>query len=254
MNRFFTRQAESLTEMAAPKMPEGTKRSRSKTYAHVNDIHIGGEHVATISGHRVHERGAPAHAKEYTIHRNEEEMIKGIPHPSHAETKNEHVGYEQGSDGEANYHKPIHKDVQRSKRFGSMEDAVHAVVHQHHNDKEFGVGHDPRVRWQKAADSVGGVQAHNEKTHTYHHAISHAKLTGHQDVVDLLEKHKDAHIAAGAGNGIDSKKIDQWTHDAHQYVGHSYNHKTRTNEPNNPEHRDLAASALEARRHALRQW
>jgi hypothetical protein len=249
MKNFYKSARKELTEMAAPKMPEGTKRKRSATYAHVHDIHIGGEHVATIGGHRANRRadgrGLPAHAKIYQVHNNEEGMLKGEHHKDHSFEKME--SYPTAKPGGGwDYEKAHMKTVRRPVEYHSMEDAVHSVIHTHNNNKEFGKNHDPRVRWAKALDSVTSVVHHNEKTAKYHHAVDLAQRLGHPDVVSALESHRDAHIAAGAGNGVSSHKIAQWTHDAHRYSGTTYDSSKPYGErdhPTHPEHHGLAQRA-----------
>lgn len=261
MRRFFTEQTQkkALTEMAAPKMPGGTKRKRSKDYAHTHDIHIGGEHVATISGHQANRfmdgRGIPAHVKVYQIYHNEQGMLKGEPHKDHSydstesrptwvdDKKNPHGG-------KWDYDKRHDVQVQVARQYGSMEDAIHAVHATHQNKQEFGANHDPRDRWKHAIKLATGHDEHEQKAKAYKSALGHISQLGHSDVTDALQHHADAHAAKATKPSQD--KLKQWTRDAHEYTSHTHEYakfdgNTKTHEardvPNHPDHHALAVQA-----------
>lgn len=257
---FFTEQVESIEEMAAPKMPEGVKRKRSDHFMHGHHIHIDGKPHSFIIGRPVRERGVPAHVKEYRVYKDEEDARNGWskghhghPDHQHEETRSHFVPHPSGD-----YNKGKHetRTVKAPKPYGSMEEAIHAIHHTEKNKKEFGANHDPRDRWKHALAHEEGVKAHSEKTSKYKAAIAHVQATGHHDIADQLQKHHDAHVAAGTGEAPSKEKLHQWTHDAYHYTGtkeirhapdpangksyHSY-----SREPIHPEHHELAAKAHE---------
>jgi hypothetical protein len=245
---FFAEQVESIEEMAAPKMPEGMKRKRSATYAHTHDISIDGKHIATIAGHKPGwgNHGLAPHQKIYHVFKDEKDMLNRFHgdsgHPDHQydETRTFHTG-----DGE--YKK---KTVKAPIPYHSMEDAVQAVHHNHKNTAEFGRGHDPKVRWQKAIDHAHEAQAHKEKKSQYDSAISHVRRLGHEEMASQLENHRDAHLAAH--NGATADQLHRWTHDAHKFTGKSYKDGHYT--PDHPEHHDLANAAIDAVHKATRGY
>jgi hypothetical protein len=252
MRKFFAEQKEGLTEMAVSKMPEGTKRKRSATYAS-HDIHVDGEHVATIVGHKANRfqggRGLPAHAKLYSVHKDEAGMLKNEPHPDHAKEET-HTSYERDANGHMDYDKPVSHKYQAPVHYHSMDDAVEAVTHAHRNNKEFGAGHDPKTRWAHAVSLSAGHEDHEKKAEQYKTAIHHAKALGHDDVVSALQNHADAHAAKGSKPA--EHKLKQWTHDAHAYTATKYvspkyegNVKVKDGEhvPVHPEHHGLAVQA-----------
>jgi hypothetical protein len=264
MRKFFKAQAESLTEMAAPSLPTGVKRKRSAMYAHTHDIHIGGEHVATISGHRPYNRrGLPAHVKEYHVHTNEHQMGYRQDqdpldkyHPDHSRITTERQPTYETPKGEnyarPNYDKMRDVKVQKPTVYHSMQDAVDAVVHTHKNNEEWGKGHDPRTRWAHAIKLSQGHDEHEKKADQYRTALHQAKALGHDDVINALQHHADAHAAKGSKPSED--KLKQWTHDAHAYTGTTHHHakwshdyKVKEKEAhttkNHPEHHDLAVQA-----------
>jgi hypothetical protein len=269
MRRFFTEQKAELTEMAAPKMPEGVKRKRSATYAHTHDIHIGSEHVATISGHqanrRMDGRGIPAHVKIYQVHHNEAGMLKSEYHKDHSDEAIEHrptwkddKTHPHGGGWDYSKLKPT--KVRKPREYHSMEDAVHAVVNTHRNNQEFGPNHDPRERWKHAIKLASGHDEHEKQTDKYKTALAHVKQLGpgHDELVDALQHHYDAHVAKGSKPSQD--KLKQWTHDAHQYTGTTYHpakyssdFKVKEKEAhrtlNHPEHHALATQAANVYTH-----
>lgn len=247
---FFSEQLESIEEMAAPKMPEGIKRKRHDTYAHAHNIYINGEHHAVVIGHKVHERGVPSHVKTYKVYKNDDDLLSS--HTAEVSGHPDHRGPAMGQfyHPDKGYHT---KEVIRPHEYGSMEDAVNAIHHTYHNNKEFGKNHDPRHRWQKALVSANGAKDHADKTAKYKTAIHAARAVGHEDIADQLQKHHDAHVAAGPATGVGKDKLHQWTHDAHRYTGthhinhpadenHKYGHRTY-NHPDHPEHHELATKA-----------
>jgi hypothetical protein len=253
MKKFFQSSQKELSEMAAPKMPAGTKRKRSDTYAHTHDIHIGGQHVATITGmqanRRAYGRGnaPPAHAKIYQIHTNQEQILKGGFHPDHSfPAKETHFSY----DAKGNHVSEL-RDVRKPIEHHSMEDAVHAVINTHKNNEVFGHGHDPKTRWAHAIKLASGHDDHEQKTAQYKTALSHARSLGHDDVTNALQAHHDAHVAKGSKPSED--KLKQWTHDAYRFTGTTHHYakyssdrvkeKEAYDAPNHPEHYDLAKQA-----------
>lgn len=258
---FFTESAESIDEMAVAKMPEGTKRVRSKTYASTHDIHVDGEHVATITGHSARwsssgYRGMPAHAKIYHVHTNEGGIGSQTYHPDHSFETTERRPTHHPDTG-PDYSKMHDVKVKRPHEYHSFDDAVASIVHTHRNNKEFGKGHDPRKRWEKALGHQEEHVAHQDKIVKYKHAIAAAHNAGHPEIADQLQKHHDNHVANAAGMGASKEKLHQWTHDAHRYTGHKQ--VKQPNGPNGewggyktehdyPEHHELASRAEELHR------
>jgi hypothetical protein len=238
---FFSESVESINEMAAPKMPEGMKRKRHDTYAHTHNISIDGKHVAIIAGHKPGwgNRGFAPHQKIYHVYKNDEDMKnswqgKDSGHPDHSHMEDRLSGQIDGTH--------TIKKVRRPIVYHSMEDAVNAVHHNHANAKEFGKGHDPKVRWQKAIDHAHEAHEHERKTGLYNSAITHARSLGHEDIASQLEHHKDAHVANKSS--VTRETLHRWTHDAHKYTGTHY--KDGGYHPTHPEHHELANHALKA--------
>jgi hypothetical protein len=259
MKNFYKSDRKELTEMAAPKMPEGTKRKRSATYQHTHDIHIGGEHVATISGHQANRRhdgrGLPAHVKIYSVHHNEAGMLSSEYHRDHSFEKVESYPT-QGKDGHWDYGKMKDRTVRKPVEHHSMEDAVHAVISAHKNNQEFGANHDPKTRWAHAISKAQGHDDHEKRANKYHTALMHAKDLGHDDVTNALQAHHDAHMATGSKPSQD--KLKQWTHDAHRYTHTTYHPTKYENNvkvkdahdaPTYPEHYDMAKQAHNVHMH-----
>ena len=263
MRKFFTEsvQKKELTEMAAPKMPDGVKRKRSADYAHTHDIHIGGQHVATISGHKANNgwgstRGIPAHVKHYNVHKDEAGMLRNEPHPDHSVDATHHVPH-RNEDGSVDYAKPgSTKSYKAPQTYHSMEDAVHAVTNTHKNNDEFGHGHDPKVRWAHAIKLSQGHDDHEKKTAQYASALSHAKALGHDDVTNALQHHADAHASKASKPSQD--KLKQWTHDAHHFAETKWESSKHENgvkvtdahyKPVHPEHHEMAVLAHNVRVH-----
>lgn len=256
---FFTESVKDIEEMAAPKMPMGVKRKRSATYAHTHDIHIGGKHVATISGHqanrRMDGRGLPAHAKIYQIHHNEAGMLKAEPHKEHSYTRIEQRptwkdDKNKPNGGNWDYEKTKATKIRKHIEHHSMEDAINAVHNTHKNNELFGHGHDPRDRWKHAIKMASGHDEHEKKAAHYKTALHHVSMLGHEDATSALQHHADAHAAKASKPSKESLK--QWTHDAHHYTstthhyakfdGNTMTHKAH-DAPNYPDHHELATQA-----------
>lgn len=258
MDETIKKAAKVLAEMAVAKMPQGVKRKRHPDYSGVHDIHVDGEHVATISGDKARYRGAPSHAKEYKIlapgNHSEHTWHKDTQsystneHPDHHTIKTE-THYKYGNNRATTTEK---RQVIHPEKHDSMDGAIESIVHTHRNNKEFGHGHDPKKRWELAAASSHGMSDHNKKTQQYHAAIHAAAGLGHQDVVDALSSHHDAYKASVAGQHLSKERVHQLTHDARGYTATEHNSNTRNYEPKHPEHHAAATAAVEARqKHGL---
>lgn len=260
MKNFFSSQKKVLTEMAVSKMPEGVKRKRSSQYSGVHNIHIGGEHVATIVGHQVNRRhggrGVPAHVKVYSVHHNEEDALSSIPHKDHqlhTTTQRSFAG-PKTKDDPYGWNNPVVKHVNDPREYHSMDDAIEAVHLTHKNKQEWGDNHDPRERWKHAIKLSQGHDDHEKKTEHYKHALLAAHKLGHDDVTNAIQHHLDAHLAKGTKPS--EEKLKQWTHDAHHYTGTTHHHEKRDwsvspsvvvqkahTTIDHPEHHDLAVQA-----------
>ena len=245
-----------LVEMAAPSMPAGVKKKRSENFDGVHHIHIDGEHVATIMGTKQESyryRGGLAepgsqvghsteHGKHYRVYKNDDDIsgswkegsdTRDHGHPDHAYPTQTHhyIDHQMVPAGKVN----------RPVTYGSMESAMHHVIAAHRNNQEFGAGHDPKVRWQKALDSTDGVK-HNGVIATQHQqAVGLLKSLGHHDLATQVQHKADEHVAATASAGGATKdKLEQWTHDAPR---HAETGRSSYNEPHKavyPDHVHLA--------------
>lgn len=225
MRKFFTEtnQKKALTEMAAPKMPDGVSRKRHKSYAFTHDIHIGGEHVATISGHTpdrhtryekgVHQGGGYEHSKQYTIYK-----AMGVPnrnghnedqvHPDHAAEVERHEygnGYSAGPTAT--------NKVLRPHVHGSMEAAVEAIHRAHSLKNKFG-SLSQTDRWHKAASMREELNHHSAKSTNYRQAHSALKALGHDDLAAQVQVEHEKHIATKPHNN--EHDINALSHDAGQ--------------------------------------
>lgn len=273
MRKFLlSEDVKDLQEMAAPKMPEGVKRSRSKELQGVHNIHIDGQHVGTIVGHGNHYQSRHSAGRTYEIHKDEASYLKGSSdikkagdsygHPDHLESRKSYGHPARDAHGNIEYGKPYEGvfEYKKPKAYGSMDHAVESLVHSHRNNKEFGKGHSPHVRWQKAIDSASGLDAHKETARHLKSAVSSLKAAGHHDLANQAQEAHDKHLAGGAGNGASKEKIDQWTHDANHYSQTKWHSPEYTTDghrvegsggdiPVHPEHYALATKALNVRSH-----
>ncbi len=252
MDDTIRKAAKVLAEMAVAKMPEGVKRKRHPDYSGVHDIHVDGEHVATISGDKARYRGAPSHAKEYTILAPGHHSTHTWHHDMQTYTTHEHPDHHEIKTEHQHFYDPEHRTEPRQvihpEKHDSMDSAIESIVHTHRNNKEFGKGHSPKKRWELAAASSHGMDDHNKKTQQYQTAIHAALTLGHHDVADKLGEHHDAYKASVAGQHLSKERVHQLTHDARGYTHTEYNTSTRTSEPKHPELHAAATAAVEARR------
>ena len=225
MRKFFTEttQKKVLIEMAAPKMPEGVSRKRHKTYAFTHDIHIGGEHVATISGHTpdrrdryekgVHQGGGYEHSKQYTIHKSmgnigADGYAHNETHPDHSAEVERHEygnGYSSGPTST--------KKIRVPHVHGSMEAAVEAVHLSHSLKNKFG-NLSQTERWHKAASMREELNHHSAKSSNYRQAHSALKALGHDDLAGQVQVEHEKHIATKPHSS--EHDISALSHDAGQ--------------------------------------
>lgn len=257
MAKFFSEQVKDIVEMAAPKLLPGVKKKPSTTYHGAHNISVDGEHVATVDGYKP-SRGRGAHTqygKVYHVHKDEPTMKdwqqEHQGHEDHRELETHHFA-NYGKDGKQDPEQPhVAKQVYRPRTYGSMEDALHAVVSAHRNNQEFGKGHDPKTRWAHAIKLASGHEEHEAKSIKYRSALQAAKELGHDDVTEKLQHHADAHAASSSKPS--DEKIKQWTHDAHHYVKTKHvpgvwkdgvKHSSSHEAPVHPEHKELAQQAI----------
>lgn len=212
-----------LAEMAVMKMPDGTKRARSKSYTGIHDITVDGEHAGTIAGHHAG-HGAPGYAKVYTVHKNEEASLKAIHthdeikkgkwgHPDHQHEYKLHT-----VDGKGN---PTSFMGKQPRQYHSMDEAIHHVVAAHRNNKEFGAGHSPETRWAHASSKLASLKAHDDVTHAHTRAAQELTRAGHHDLAAEVTNRLEAHKASAAGMGETKAKIKQWLHDTKFHTQHT---------------------------------
>lgn len=235
-----------LSEMAVAKLPEGVKKVRSKTHSSSHHIFVDGEHAGMIQklGSSYNPRAGRSES-EYGVYKDEKDSDNYVfkdgsshGHPAHQEEKEFHNSGYHHETGEHVSYSGKYKDT---RRYGSYDDAVSAVVHTHRNNKEFGEGHDPRERWKKAADSVGEATKHDDAKWELKKAESTLRKHGLHEQADHVKAHSDS-----LKSHIDKAKIHQWTHDAHRYMGSKYDYETWENKPSHPEHHEAANQAKEA--------
>lgn len=209
--------------MAVMKMPEGTKRSRSKTYTGIHDITVDGKHIATIAGHHAG-HGAPAYAKVYTVHKSEPDALKAVHthdelkkgkwgHPDHQQTYQLHTVDSKGN--------PTSFEAKRPRQYHSMDEAIHHVVSAHRNNQEFGEGHSPETRWAHASAKLASFKAHDEVTAAHTRAAQELTKAGHHDLAAEVNNRLEAHKASMAGQGETKTKIKQWLHDTKFHTQHT---------------------------------
>lgn len=259
MDETIKKAAKVLAEMAVAKMPQGVKRKRHPDYSGVHDIHVDGEHVATISGHKPsnHDARSLSRSPNYRGGGTEHGKVYEVLAPGHASH-----GYDYSEN--KSLHTAVHPDHSspqvegehasyRTHRYGDMDSAIHAIVSTHRNNKEFGKGHDPKTRFLHAASQVHDNTDHLEKSKTYAATATRLRDLGHHDLAETLDAHHDAHKAATSGNTVSNEKMEQWTHDARHYAKTKHNYETRTDEPLHPEHHHAATAAIEAHNKLTRQ-
>lgn len=184
----------------------------------MHNLTVDGEHAGTIIAHKNTDNGAPYHAKYYEVHKDEAAATKwGIPHEEIKSGKHGHPLHQKPvTHNYYDNHSKEYKSVtgHGPRQYGSMDEAIHHVVSAHRNQKEFGAGHSPAVRWAHAEAKLSGFKAHGEIENHHHQAIRSLTAAGHHDLAKTVIDRLDAHKASAAGSGESKAKLKQWLHDA----------------------------------------